>query len=143
MDLRRALETAEAAAVSAGEILRRDFHPPGGPRGHVDKAEADPEAEAIIPGRPTPPLPPWGDPGEETGRAAGDPAEPIWVVDPNDGTRDYLKGLRGSAVSIALVHEGRPVLGMVHAFASPDDAGDRFAWAEGEPAPRRNGRAVF
>jgi len=142
MDLRRALETAEAAAVAAGDILRRDFHRPGGPRGHVDKAEADVEAEEAIRARLFAAFPRWGYLGEETGRGAGDPSQPIWLVDPNDGTRDYLKGFRGSAVSIALVHEGRPMLGVVYAFSYPDDAGDLFAWAEGSGALRRNGRAT-
>jgi fructose-1,6-bisphosphatase/inositol monophosphatase family enzyme len=73
---------------------------------------------------------------------AGEPGEPIWLVDPNDGTRDYLAGRRGSAVSIGLVQEGRPVLGVVFAFAYPDDAGDLFAWAEGTGPLRRNGRPV-
>ena len=70
---------------------------------------------------------------------AGEPGQPVWLVDPNDGTRDYLVGRRGSAVSIGLVHEGRPVLGVVFAFAYPDDEGDLFAWAEGcgPAAPQR------
>ena len=73
---------------------------------------------------------------------AGEPGQPIWLVDPNDGTRDYLVGRRGSAVSIGLVRDGRPVLGVVFAFAYPDDAGDLFAWAEGTGPLRRNGRPL-
>ena len=57
------------------------------------------------------------------GAAAGAAADsPVWLVDPNDGTRDYLKGRRGSAVSIALLVRGLPRLGVVYAFAYPDDA---------------------
>jgi ADP-ribosylglycohydrolase len=63
-------------------------------------------------------------------------------VDPNDGTRDYLLGRRGSAVSIAAVHEGLPVLGVVFVFAYPDDEGDLFAWAEGCGPLRRNGEGL-
>jgi ADP-ribosylglycohydrolase/fructose-1,6-bisphosphatase/inositol monophosphatase family enzyme len=66
----------------------------------------------------------------------------VWLVDPNDGTRDYLKGRRGSAVSIGLVADHRTVLGVVFAFAYPDDRGDLFAWAEGAGPVRRNGRTV-
>nr|WP_208411753.1 3'(2'),5'-bisphosphate nucleotidase CysQ [Sphingomonas naasensis] len=44
-------------------------------------------------------------------------ADRIWVVDPIDGTRDYLRGRPGWAVSIALVDKGRPVLGVLDAPA--------------------------
>ena len=140
MDWRRPLEAALDAAVAAGEILRRDFHHPGGARGAVDKAEADVEAERLIRARLTEAFPGWGYVGEETGRAAGELGRPVWLVDPNDGTRDYLAGRRGSAVSIGLLADRRPVLGVVFAFAYPDDEGDVFTWAEGCGPVRRNGR---
>lgn len=44
-------------------------------------------------------------------------ARRLWVVDPIDGTRDYLAGKRGWAVSVALVEEGVPVLGVLAAPA--------------------------
>jgi ADP-ribosylglycohydrolase len=66
----------------------------------------------------------------------------VWAVDPNDGTRDYLVGRRGSAVSIGLLRAGRPALGVVYAFGYPDGEGDLFAWAEGCGPVRRNGAAV-
>ena len=87
-------------------------------------------------------FPGWGFLGEETGAVAGTPGEPIWLVDPNDGTRDYLKGRRGSAVSIGLLLGEVPRLGVVFAFAYPDDDGDLFAWAEGCGPVTRNGRPV-
>jgi len=140
MELGPALEAATQAARAAGDLLRADFHRPGGPRGAVDKADADHEAEELIRGRLRDAFPDWSYLGEETGRARGRPGAPLWLVDPNDGTRDYLKGRRGSAVSIGLLHEGRPALGVVFAFAYPDDAGDLFVWAEGCGPLRRNGR---
>jgi fructose-1,6-bisphosphatase/inositol monophosphatase family enzyme/ADP-ribosylglycohydrolase len=142
VDLARALATAEAAAREAGRLLADDLHRPGGPRGAGDKADADTEAERLIRDRLLAATPGWGFLGEETGRVAGAPSQPLWVVDPNDGTRDYLRGRRGSAVSIAVLAEGRPVLGVVFAFAYPDDAGDLFAWAEGGGPVTRNGRPV-
>ncbi|MCD2315026.1 3'(2'),5'-bisphosphate nucleotidase CysQ [Sphingomonas sp. IC-11] len=39
----------------------------------------------------------------------------IWVVDPIDGTRDYIRGRAGWAVSVALVEDGRPVIGVLDA----------------------------
>jgi myo-inositol-1(or 4)-monophosphatase len=55
---------------------------------------------------------------EET---ADDPARlarsRIWCVDPIDGTRDFLRGREGWAVSIALVDAGLPVFGVLYAPA--------------------------
>lgn len=39
----------------------------------------------------------------------------VWVVDPIDGTRALLNGKSDFAISVALVEEGRPVLGVVFA----------------------------
>jgi myo-inositol-1(or 4)-monophosphatase len=39
----------------------------------------------------------------------------VWVVDPIDGTRAYLAGLPDWAVSVALVHAGRPVVAALYA----------------------------
>jgi myo-inositol-1(or 4)-monophosphatase len=41
----------------------------------------------------------------------------IWCVDPIDGTRDFLRGREGWAVSIALVDTGLPVFGVLYAPA--------------------------
>ena len=41
----------------------------------------------------------------------------IWCVDPIDGTRDFLHGRSGWAVSIALVEDGVPVVGVLYAPA--------------------------
>src|SRR5687768_10980418 len=142
MSWQRALDVALLAAREAGRILLADFHRRDGPRGAVDKADADLEAEGAIRGRLLASFPSWGYLGEETGRADGAPGDPIWLVDPNDGTRDYLAGARGSAVSIGLLAAGQPVLGVVFAFAYPDSAGDLFAWAEGCGPLTRNDVSV-
>lgn len=60
--------------------------------------------------------------GEETG-GSGIPSG-YWVVDPIDGTTNYLRGLRHWGVSIAFVHDGAVQLGCVY-----DCAGDRTYWA--------------
>ncbi|NDC35792.1 MAG: 3'(2'),5'-bisphosphate nucleotidase CysQ [Synechococcaceae bacterium WB9_2_112] len=41
------------------------------------------------------------------------PAEWLWILDPLDGTKDFLQGTGEYAVHLALVHGGRPVLGVV------------------------------
>lgn len=40
--------------------------------------------------------------------------ERVWVVDPIDGTREYLQGHPEYAISVGLVVKGRPALGVVH-----------------------------
>jgi myo-inositol-1(or 4)-monophosphatase len=40
-----------------------------------------------------------------------------WLVDPVDGTRDFVRGRPGWAVSVALVSEGRPLIGLLSAPA--------------------------
>src|SRR6266571_3369511 len=84
MELGPALEAAIRAAREAGDLLRGDFHRPGGPRGAVDKADADLEAEERIRGRLRDAFPGWSYLGEETGRASGHPGSPLWLVDPDD-----------------------------------------------------------
>lgn len=51
----------------------------------------------------------------------------LWLVNPIDGTKDYIRGDEGFSVMIGLVRGGRPVLGVVYQpavdctfFASPD-----------------------
>ena len=41
----------------------------------------------------------------------------VWVVDPIDGTRDFVRGRRGWCVSVALVEGGRPMIGVLDAPA--------------------------
>ena len=136
------LELAIKAARAAGDLLRADFHRPLGPRGEYDKAPADTEAEQVIRGILLGGVGDWGFLGEETGSVPGTPGAPIWVVDPNDGTRDYIKGRRGSSVSIAVVWNRRPVLGVVHPFGYPDDAGSIYAAAVGREGVFKNGAPV-
>lgn len=139
-DLAQALSVAIATAREAGAMLRDEFHRPDGPRGVGDHADIDQPAEELIRSRLLAAFP-WRYRGEETPFSdKGDP-QYLWLVDPNDGTKDYLRGWRGSAVSIAGLRDGVPVLGVVYAFCYPDDEGDLFAWAEGCPLTW-NGREV-
>ncbi len=50
--------------------------------------------------------------GEERG---GPPSDRYWLVDPLDGTTNFLHGFPIVAVSIALVEAGQPTVGVVHA----------------------------
>ena len=63
-------------------------------------------------------------------------ADLIWLVDPIDGTKDFIRGRPGWSVSVALVNCGRPLLGMLDAPARGEfwsaEAG-RGAWRNGVP----------
>ncbi len=56
--------------------------------------------------------------GEESGRE-GDQRR-CWVIDPIDGTSNYLSGLDQFSISIALLEQGQPVLGVVYRPASDE-----------------------
>lgn len=68
--------------------------------------------------------------GEEFGGARADALEPwTWVFDPIDGTRAFAAGIPTFTTLIALVHEGRPVLGVI------DQAVVERRWSAIEGAP--------
>jgi len=68
----------------------------------------------------------------------------FWLVDPLDGTREFLAGNGEYTVNIALVEDGVPVLGVVHApargatYAAARGAGATCSDARGTTAVRAN-----
>jgi ADP-ribosyl-[dinitrogen reductase] hydrolase len=126
---------------TAGTWLAAEFSRPDGPRfSDTDTSPIDTEIELflrehltkLLPGRFV---------GEEEGVLAAEANGYCWVVDPHDGTRAFLEGRRGSAISVALLRRGAPVLGVVYAPTSPDRGPDMIAWAEGGGITR-NGTPV-
>lgn len=68
----------------------------------------------------------------------------IWLVDPIDGTRDFIRGRAGWAVSVALISAGRPLIGMLEAPARGESwigVAGQGAWLNDQPlaASRRDG----
>jgi myo-inositol-1(or 4)-monophosphatase len=57
-------------------------------------------------------------------------ATDVWIVDPLDGTKEFVEGVPQYAVSIALVRDGAPVIGVIHNPSSKE----WFAAARGEGA---------
>ncbi len=127
------------AVEAAGAMIRAEFHRPGGPRGTTHKAFVDTEVELFLKNTLTA-LHPASWLGEETDCHEIDGSD-TWIVDPHDGTADFMNGLRGSAVSVALLRDGHPVLGVVFSPTAPDDKGDMISWTQGTELTR-NGRAV-
>ncbi|MBK9518390.1 MAG: ADP-ribosylglycohydrolase family protein [Anaeromyxobacter sp.] len=142
-----ALQLAEAvaAARAAADLLAAEFARPDGPRGQDDKCPADDEAEVLVRDRLLAAFPEYGFVAEEDraqDRPPSDTGRHAWVVDPNDGTRYFRQGRRGASVSIGLLRDGLPVLGVVLAHTAPTGGEDLFTWAEGSGPVRRNGEVV-
>ena len=118
------------AARKAGRSLVKDFREvenlqvsAKGPGDFVSRA--DREAERIIKEELRGARPSYGWLGEETGEEAGEDPTRRWIVDPLDGTTNFLHGLPHWAVSIALEHKGEIVSAVVF-----DAAKDELYWAE-------------
>ena len=62
---------------------------------------------------------------------------PLWVVDPLDGTTNFIHGLPHVAVSVALLIQGRPVAGVVL-----DVMRDEEFWAQAGQGARLNGEPI-
>ncbi len=106
------------AARKAGRSLVKDFREvenlqvsAKGPGDFVTKA--DREAERIIKEELRGARPSYGWVGEETGEEAGEDPTRRWLVDPLDGTTNFLHGLPHWCVSIALEHKGEIVSAVV------------------------------
>jgi len=102
----------DRAARRAAPRLRREFGEVQqlqvsrkGPADFV--SQADERAEQTLYEELKKARPDWGFLGEEGGAREGDPDKPRWIVDPLDGTTNFLHGIPHFAISIA-VEEPRP-----------------------------------
>jgi len=59
---------------------------------------------------------PYGWHSEES-KALSPVGDRFWLVDPIDGTRAFLDGSQAWCISLALIENGRPILGLIHAPA--------------------------
>lgn len=110
------LALAHAMADAAAETIRPWFRK----RIAVDaKADASPvtiadrDAETVMRGMIEAAFPEHGIRGEEFGACRTD-AKWIWVLDPIDGTKSFLSGSLAFGTQIALLHQGKPVLGLIN-----------------------------
>ena len=77
-------------------------------------SEADQMSETEIADCLSAAYPDYGWIGEETGTKPGNGTALTWVVDPLDGTTNFLKGLPHWAISIALCRDETPLAGLVY-----------------------------
>jgi inositol-phosphate phosphatase/L-galactose 1-phosphate phosphatase/histidinol-phosphatase len=139
---------ADAAAV----IVRRYFRAGVEVIGKDDASPvtiADRTAEARMRRMIAAQFPTHGIQGEEYGADRAD-AEYVWVLDPIDGTKSFISGVPMFGTLIALVHRGRPVVGIIDQPISRE----RWIGAVGRPtrfqgktastrACKRLGDAIF
>ncbi|HVB88782.1 MAG TPA: inositol monophosphatase family protein [Beijerinckiaceae bacterium] len=114
-----------AAAIKAGRGLKRDF-------GEVENLQvslkgpgdfvsaADRKAEKVVFEELSRARPGYGFLMEEGGAVEGSDKSHRWLIDPLDGTTNFLHGLPIFAVSIALEREGQIVAGLVYNPATDD-----------------------
>lgn len=119
MKRQEAVELAKRAAIKAGQYLKEVHNEPlkvDDDGGRDVKLQADKKAEKIIikilKGGSQ-----YGLLAEESGqqnfRTSDDP---MWIVDPLDGTLNFSRGISLYCVSIALWHGDHPILGVVYDF---------------------------
>jgi 3'(2'), 5'-bisphosphate nucleotidase len=139
----RLLDTAISAALAAGEAIMRVYAEPFEVIQKSDQTpvtEADLAAERVIVGMLTKAFPDIPIVSEETAPEDGfkPPAARFWCVDPLDGTKEFIAKNGEFCVCIALIEDGRPVLGVVH---GPAIATTYAAYGPGSAIRMRNGGA--
>ncbi|MFO1082646.1 MAG: inositol monophosphatase family protein [Reyranellaceae bacterium] len=117
------------AAFAAAKALKRDFGEvenlqvsEKGPGDFV--SHADVKAERTVRAELARTRPEYGFLGEEGGETAGD-GRNRWIVDPLDGTTNFLHGVPHFAISIALEREGEIIAGVIYQPIS-----DELFWTE-------------
>jgi len=113
------LNVMTLAALKAAKGLIRDFGElenlqvsKKGPADFVSKA--DRRAERTLRTELSKARPAFGSLMEETGAVAGTDTSNRWIVDPLDGTTNFLHGIPHFAISIALERDGEPFAGVIY-----------------------------
>jgi histidinol-phosphatase len=135
--LQAALDATDAAAALIRAAYRGnfsvDYKADASPVTEVDVA-AEHAIKAVLQTR----FPDHGFYGEELGQQSID-AEYLWLIDPIDGTKSFVRGYPAFSVQIALMHRGQLVLGVSCAPCWNGGAGETIhaeagqgAWLDGQ-----------
>jgi len=149
MDTAVLLDAVADLARSAGEVIMPFFNAEEVATSTKDDdrrsqvSEADLAAEKIILAgltTLTPDIPIVAEEEVAAGRAPDVSGGRFWLVDPLDGTKEFLKKIPEFTVNIGLIENGKPTMGVVYSPASGDmyagSVGDG-AWMEGRDQPRK------
>ena len=122
VDLENELKVAKLAALAAGEILKTkksDLNIETSSSERDIKLEADVVAETlikeIIEDESNIPIL-----AEESGKSSENLGDIFWVIDPLDGTANYSRNIPICCVSIALIKNLIPVIGVIYDFNNND-----------------------
>ena len=112
------LNLAKIAALESGKLLvksKNEFNERLNIHSKDTKLRADIESEnlikSLLSGNSDYPIL-----AEESGSSSEDLGDIFWVVDPLDGTANYHRDIPISCVSIGLVHQMNPILGVIYDF---------------------------
>ena len=133
------LAVALAAAKRAADISRKYYAGNFKVETKADKTpvtQADVECEQAIRETILERFPEHGFFGEETGSTRAD-ADYLWLVDPIDGTKGFVREYPFFSTQIALMHKGEIVLGV-----SSGTMMDELAWAEKDGGAWLNGNRI-
>jgi len=127
----------EAGALAKRRFFDRNSFSVGfkGPQDFI--TEVDGEVESLIHSRLAQVFPQDGFIGEESAGAAGGEGQPIWVVDPIDGTANFARGTPHFCVSIACLDAGAIEIGVIY-----DPVLDELFSARRGDGARLNGVAI-
>ena len=118
IDFSKELNIAKKAAYEAGSFLRKNKNNLNKILSSTNKdikLQADIEAEKIIKNlirRDSD----YGILAEESGMSSEEAYKNLWVVDPLDGTANYSRNIPLCCVSIAMLSDTKPVLGVIYDF---------------------------
>ncbi len=131
----RAARKAGDLIVRAGERLDRVSVQSKGQNDFVSDIDREAEAKIIDTLRAT--YPDHAFLGEESGDSGSDDSEYQWVIDPIDGTTNFLHGIPHYAVSLACLHKGR----VEHAVIIDPCRQEEFTASRGQGA-QLNGKRI-
>lgn len=121
MDLNNLLNLAKSSALDAGNFLNKNkitLNQEISNIGRDIKLEADIKTESMIRNLLNKShIPILGEEGEDK---TADLGSTYWVVDPLDGTANYNRGIPLCCVSIALIKNDKPILGVINDFNHDD-----------------------
>ena len=120
MELEKLLKTARTAALVAGEkileVYNSDDFDVESKDDNSPLTKADRQAHlAIVDELKSTGLPILSEEGRDIPYDERSQWEYFWMVDPLDGTKEFIKRNGEFTVNIALIHEGRSILGVVYA----------------------------
>jgi len=112
------LKLAMGASLNAGKIIMkyyRDDYEIKEKGYHNPVTTADNEADSFLKSELTNARPDYGWLSEETVDSEDRLGkERVWIVDPLDGTKEFIEGVPQFVVSVALVENGVPIIGVLH-----------------------------